>query len=92
MLLRDVFQLTPREAEVCSALVAGKSPAEIADLTGRAEKTIRNQIQSVNEKVGVSSTRALSEALSVFRVVGAMFDTDDPMLFTPESPRETRVQ
>ena len=92
MLLRDVFQLTPREAEVCSALVAGKSPAEIADLTGRAEKTIRNQIQSVNEKVGVSSTRALSEALSVFRVVGAMFDTDDPMLFTPESTRETRVQ
>lgn len=91
-LLQDVFQLTPREAEVCSALVAGKSPAEIADLTGRAEKTIRNQIQSVNEKVGVSSTRALSEALSVFRVVGAMFDADDPMLFAPDHAGGTRIQ
>ncbi len=84
-LLQDVFALTRREAEICAHVVAGKSPAEISDLTGRAEKTIRNQVQSVLEKVGVKSTGALSEALSVFRVVGAMFDPDDPALFTPES-------
>ena len=83
-LLQDVFQLTHREAEVCSALVAGKPPAQIAEIQGRAEKTIRNQIQSVHEKVGVTSTRELSEALSVFRTVGAMFDNNDPHLFGPQ--------
>ncbi|WP_299722376.1 helix-turn-helix transcriptional regulator [uncultured Tateyamaria sp.] len=80
-LLQDVFGLTGREAEVCSALVAGQSPARIAEAQNRAEKTIRNQIQAVHDKVGVSSTRELSEALSVFRTVGAMFDGDDPHLF-----------
>ena len=84
-LLQDVFKLTVREAEVCSHIVTGKSPSEIAEITGRAEKTIRNQVQAVLEKVGVNSTGALSEALSVFRVVGAMYDPDDPVLFTPEA-------
>ncbi len=84
-LLQDVFGLTEREAEVCSLVVTGKPPAVIAEITGRAEKTIRNQVQAVLEKVGVSSTGALSEALSVFRVVGAMYDPDDPILFTPEA-------
>ncbi len=85
LLLQDVFSLTQREAEICSMIVAGKSPAEISQLTGRAEKTIRNQVQSVLEKVGVNSTGALTEALSVFRVVGAVFDPDDPSLFTPDA-------
>ena len=80
-LLQHVFRLTGREAEVCSALVAGQSPAQIAKEQGRAEKTIRNQIQAVHEKVGVTSTRELAEALSVFRTVGAMFDGNDPHLF-----------
>lgn len=82
-LLQDVFSLTPREAEVCAAIVAGLAPAEIARITGRTEKTIRNQVQAVLVKIGVRSTDALSEALSVFRVVGAMSDPDDPALFTP---------
>ncbi|WP_424974998.1 helix-turn-helix transcriptional regulator [Dinoroseobacter sp. S124A] len=82
-LLQDVFGLTRREAEVCGHIVTGLSPAEIAALTGRAEKTIRNQVQSVLEKVGVHSTGALGEALSVFRIVGAMYDPDDPILYAP---------
>lgn len=82
-LLRDVFDLSEREAEVCSALIAGQSPAQIAETSGRAEKTIRNQIQTLHEKVGVTSNRALGEALSVFRTVGAMFKGDDPHLFNP---------
>nr|WP_284438333.1 helix-turn-helix transcriptional regulator [Thalassococcus arenae] len=88
-LLRDVFQLTDREAEICAAMVTGRSPAQIADRSGRAEKTIRNQIQSVYDKIGVNSNRELAEALSVFRTVGAMFDSDDPYLFRPRSlPRQ----
>ncbi|EAQ23730.1 helix-turn-helix transcriptional regulator [Roseovarius sp. 217] len=73
-LLRDVYELTAREAEVCGALLAGQSPAQIADGSGRALKTVRNQIQAVYEKVGVTSVAELSEALSVFRTVGAVFD------------------
>jgi DNA-binding CsgD family transcriptional regulator len=83
-LLQDVFGLTLREADICRALAAGQSPVQIAELEGRAEKTIRNQIQSVHEKVGVTSTRELAEALSVFRTVGAMFDGNDPHLFGPK--------
>jgi DNA-binding CsgD family transcriptional regulator len=75
-LLRNVFDLTPREAEICSALVSGQSPQQIAETTGRAEKTIRNQIQAVHDKVGVTSNRALGEAMSVFQTVGAMFNAD----------------
>ena len=80
-LLSDTFDLTPREAEVCAALIRGQSPVEIANATGRAEKTVRNQIQTAYEKIGVNSIQGLNEALSVFKVVGAMFNTADHHLF-----------
>ncbi|MEO9821017.1 MAG: LuxR C-terminal-related transcriptional regulator [Paracoccaceae bacterium] len=72
-LLQDAFGLTHREAEVCRGLLGGQKPSDLAIEMGRSEKTIRNQIQAVHEKVGVTSTRDLTEALSVFRSVGAMF-------------------
>jgi DNA-binding NarL/FixJ family response regulator len=72
-LLQDAFGLTQREAEVCRGLLAGQKPSDLAVEMDRSEKTIRNQIQAVHEKVGVTSTRDLTEALSVFRSVGAMF-------------------
>ncbi len=80
-LLRDVFELTEREAEICSAVVAGQNPSEIAAATGRAEKTIRNQIQAVYEKVGVNSAQSLNDALSVFKTVGAIFNVEDKHMF-----------
>ncbi|MEO9821007.1 MAG: LuxR C-terminal-related transcriptional regulator [Paracoccaceae bacterium] len=80
-LLSDTFDLTGREGEVCAALLRGQSPAEIAKTTGRAEKTIRNQIQTAYEKIGVNSQQGLNEALSVFKVVGAMFNTADQHMF-----------
>ena len=72
-LLRDAFGLTQREAEGCGGLLGGQKPSELAVQMERSEKTIRNQIQAVHEKVGVTSTRDLTDALSVFRSVGAMF-------------------
>ena len=74
--MRDVFGLSLREAEVCRAVLAGQSPAQIALRSGRAEKTIRDQIQMAYDKIGVSSAPELEEALSVFRTVGAMLDHD----------------
>ncbi len=72
-LLRDAFGLTIRESEVCRGLLSGLKPAQLASDMQRSEKTIRNQIQSVHDKVGVKSTRELTDALSVFRSVGAMY-------------------
>ena len=73
-LLQAAFGLTQREAEVCRGLLTGSKPSDLAREMDRAEKTIRNQIQAVHQKVGVNSTRDLTEMLSVFRSVGAMYD------------------
>lgn len=73
-LLEDVFDLTPREAEVCGQLMLGASAGEIAENAGRSPKTVRNQIQVIYEKVGVTSNVALMDALSIFRTVGGMFN------------------
>lgn len=80
-LLIDTFDLTRREAEVCALVMRGLTPADIAAETGRAEKTIRNQIQLAYTKIGVNSVQGLHEALSVFKIVGAMFNVDDQHLF-----------
>lgn len=73
-LLRDAFSLSKREAEVCAMLLRGETAKRIATETARSEKTVRNQIHAVHDKIGVSSTRELSEALAVFRTVGSMFE------------------
>ncbi|WP_342069991.1 helix-turn-helix transcriptional regulator [Yoonia algicola] len=77
-LLEDVFDLTPREAEVCKSLLLGASAADIAVDSGRSLKTVRNQIQIVYQKVGVSSNVALIDSLSVFRTVSSMFEDRKP--------------
>lgn len=71
-LLRDAFLLSQREAEICVLLMAGITPAQIAEQTGRSERTVRNQIHAVHTKIGVKSSSELREALGVFRTVGAM--------------------
>ncbi|MEM9911113.1 MAG: helix-turn-helix transcriptional regulator [Pseudomonadota bacterium] len=73
-LLEDVFDLTKREAQVCKQLLSGESVAAIAQASGRSPKTVRNQIQMIYEKIGVSSNAELMESLSVFKTVGTMFD------------------
>ena len=39
--VEDVFDLTPREAEVCGQLMLGASAGEIAENAGRSPKTVR---------------------------------------------------
>lgn len=73
-LLRDAFALSQREAEVCVLLMAGSTPAQVAEQTGRSERTVRNQIHAVHTKIGVNSSSDLKDALAVFRTVGAMLD------------------
>ena len=73
-LLEDVFDLSIREAQVCKSLLMGQSVATIAETSHRSPKTVRNQIQMIYEKVGVSSNAELLDSLSVFRTVGTMFE------------------
>ncbi|MEP4196107.1 MAG: LuxR C-terminal-related transcriptional regulator [Aliishimia sp.] len=72
-LLRDMFQLSSKEAEVCVSLLNGNSVSELAAATDRSEKTVRNQIQSIYAKVQVNSFGELMQALSIFTIVGTMF-------------------
>src|SRR5262245_50955629 len=50
--------LTPREAEVLLWVAQGKSNAEIGIISGASEKTIKNHLTHVFEKLGVESRNA----------------------------------
>lgn len=72
-LLQDMFELSAKEAEICVSLLNGNTVSEYAAITKRSEKTIRNQVQSIYDKVQVNSFAELMEALSIFKTVGTMF-------------------
>lgn len=47
--------LTPREKEIFDLLVKNQSTEEIAKTLGISEKTVRNHISNVIQKLGVDS-------------------------------------
>jgi two-component system nitrate/nitrite response regulator NarL len=50
-------KITPRERELLVYLTAGRGNAEIAQRLGLAEKTVRNQMSSLFDKIGVNDRR-----------------------------------
>ncbi len=56
-------KLTPRELTVARQFAAGRTYAEIAAGLGSAPKTVRNQLQSVYAKLGVTSKLSLVKRL-----------------------------
>ncbi|MBR4619053.1 MAG: helix-turn-helix transcriptional regulator [Bacilli bacterium] len=46
--------LTPRENEIFSKLIENKTTKEIADELSISEKTVRNHISNVMQKIGVN--------------------------------------
>jgi DNA-binding CsgD family transcriptional regulator len=56
--------LTPREREVLGYLRHGYTNAQIATALGSAERTVRNQLSSVYEKLGIA-TRTEAAALAI---------------------------
>jgi DNA-binding NarL/FixJ family response regulator len=52
------LDLTPREAEILLWVAQGKSNAEIAIITSSSEKTVKNHLTHVFEKLGVESRNA----------------------------------
>ncbi len=47
--------LTPREKEILNLLIKNQSTREIAQTLGISEKTVRNHISNVIQKLGVDS-------------------------------------
>lgn len=48
------FDLTPAEAQVCGALISGKSTQAISEQLGRSISTVRSQIKHIFQKTGCS--------------------------------------
>lgn len=63
--LGDLFGLTPAEAQLALALLAGRSLAEVVAWRGVTENTLRTQLASVLRKTGASSQRDLVRLLSL---------------------------
>ena len=64
--------LTPREAEILEGIARGHDNARIADDLGLSEKTVRNNVTRIFDKLGVSSRAeaivlALDKSRGVFR-------------------------
>ena len=53
-LVGAVLGLTPTESQIAVLLAEGRTPREIAALTGRKERTVRWHVQHVFEKRGIS--------------------------------------
>jgi DNA-binding CsgD family transcriptional regulator len=78
----DQWDLTPAEKEVALLLIKGLSHQEIADLTHRSERTIRQHAGSVYQKSDLTGRAELSaffleDLLSVFPT-GNAYETPDP--------------
>ena len=63
--LRGFDRLTKREREVARALAGGKSAKEVARQFGLAPATVRNQTQSIYQKLQVDNRAELAAAVSV---------------------------
>jgi DNA-binding CsgD family transcriptional regulator len=69
-IFHEVFKLSPSEAAVCRLLVDMQTPTEIAASQNKSLRTVRNQIQAIYAKFGISRHAELADALAVFKVIG----------------------
>jgi DNA-binding CsgD family transcriptional regulator len=66
-LLRDLFGLTPAEAEVARALTGGVTKSSVASSRGIQLSTVRTQVRSILDKTGVANLRDLERLLSTLQ-------------------------
>lgn len=63
-ILEGLFDLTPAEARVAAAIVAGRTVIEIAEASKTSPSTVRNQLKSVLAKTGMRRQAELSALLA----------------------------
>ncbi len=61
--LRDVYSLTPKEAQVAVGIANGMTLKAIAGSLNTSEKTVQTQLKSVFRKVGVNRQQDLINLL-----------------------------
>jgi len=62
-MLADLYGLTPAQAELAEALVAGKTLAEFAEETGRRTETVRKTLKYVFDKTNTARQAELVRCL-----------------------------
>ena len=67
MALMLTFKLTHREAEVLYWLAKGKTNRDIGDILGSSPATVKKQLESVYQKLGVE-TRTAAASIAISRV------------------------
>jgi DNA-binding CsgD family transcriptional regulator len=66
--IRNVFGLTPAEAEIATALIAGRSVAEIAEQRGASTHTVKTQMKLIYEKTQSNRQVDLARLQRLFAV------------------------
>ena len=69
--LRDLFDLTPAEAELARCLLAGRTLREIAGASGRSVNTVRNHLAHL---MGKTHTNRQSELVPLLAEAAALRD------------------
>ena len=83
------MELTPRELEVISAVVAGRSNKEIAECCKLSEETVKRHLSSIFDKLGVSTRLELALwAIRNIPGIGGRDDADEAGISVkkPKSP------
>ena len=71
---RTVTTLTRRELDIVAAIVDGASNREIAERTGLREQTVKNHLQRIFDKVGVSTRLELASYAVHHKLLANRFD------------------
>lgn len=66
-MLRDLFGLTPAEAEVACAISGGVTKSSVAASRGLRESTVRTQVRAILEKTETANLRDLERLLATLR-------------------------
>lgn len=74
--LRAILGLTPAEARVAAALLAGHSIAAAAREHGVEAETVRTQVKHIRSKTG---SRSQNQLLATLAAVGVAFQRNDPI-------------
>ena len=73
--LKDLFGLTPAEARVAAAMMAGLGIGAIAGAHGVEAETVRTQVKRIRNKTGA---RSQTQLLCILAAIGSDFVTSRP--------------